>query len=109
MGKALGIATIFIFTSFLIAYSEIIPGMTRDKIFQYYFFDYIGIFFVLVAQTLLKTKDKRSFIFYIIGLIFNGTFGYFIGSYSVILFSGYSGWIFIQNYLQWKNDERVLK
>lgn len=107
MKKALLKAVIFITLCLLIAYLQIIPGMTRDQIAKYYFLDYAGIFFVLIAQSLLKNKDKLAFIMYIVGLALNGIFGYIIGSYGIILFSLYSSYIFIDNWRQWKRDEKA--
>lgn len=106
MKKALLKSLLFITVSLLLAYIEIIPGMTREQIFRYYFLDYGGIFFVLIAQSLLKEKNKTAFVIYIIGLALNGFLGYLIGSYSIILFSVYSSYIFIDNWKQWKKDEQ---
>ncbi len=100
-------AFVFIVVSISFAYLEVIPGTHRDQISKYYFFDYFGIFLILIAQSLLKNKEKSAFVIYIVGLILNGVFGYILGSYGVILFSIYSIGIFVDNWLQWNREEKL--
>ena len=107
MKKAILLSFIFTFFALTLAYFELIPGISKEAIFRYYFLDYIGIMFILVGQSLLKGKNKIAFLFYVIGLISNAGMGYFMESYVVIMFSFLSIWIFIQNWIQWNKDEKI--
>ena len=109
MKKAIIQSLTFTVLSTILAYLEIIPGMTKEVIFKYYFIDYFGIIFILIGQELLKDKNKSAFIFYIIGLVLNSLFGYMVKSYIMILFSLFSIIIFIRNWVQWDREEKLLE
>lgn len=105
MKKAFLRSALFVLLCILLAYLEILPGIKKESVYKYYCLDYVGIFFVLSAQTLLKSKNKTAFLLYITGLVSNAVFGYIANSMIIVLFSFYSSWIFIQNWRQWKKDE----
>ncbi len=98
-------SAVFVIVCLVLAYFEILPGIEKESVFKYWGLDYVGIFFILSAQVLLRDKDKKAFILYIAGLVSNAIFGYIASSLIVVLFSFYSSWIFIQNWIQWKKDE----
>ncbi len=98
---------IFLIITIFLCYLEILPGLTKDGIFKYYFFDYLSIYFTVTAQSVIKRKDRRAFILYIIGAFFNVLFGYFANSYVLILFALYSSYLFVDSWINWGKIQKI--
>jgi hypothetical protein len=107
MLKAFLKAGLFVVICLISAYSNLIPGLNKESIAKYYFLDYSGIFLVLTSQIMLKDKDKRAFIIYTVASIINGTMGYILGSMIVFVFSLIATFISINNWIEWRKQEKV--
>ncbi len=105
MKRALLISTSFITIIVIIASLNLLPELSLNSVSKLYGLDYLTIFLVLTAQTLLEKKNKYAFIFYITGNVVNIGLGYLIESPVVIAFSFVGIVIMIKNFKKWNEEE----